>query len=250
METLAEGSNRRRRTTKSRTQDRQTNQNLSRIITQAADEKPHHREKVLRSLQTFTRAMMGLPSNSKPQELPYSVTVEELASWDTWRERRKEAFGKRLEEVTKNHPKANEQEIKHIRKTEIDRLKTRLVPVTFRPLPFAATSAVSIHVKREMEADLAKHGFPRFTFDWNTQFAQDCLWNTVTVDITVRHWLPWAKRINVDVLESAIPGIKTRFFEWVGNQGLARVKAQVTPAAVVAQRKRAQYLRSTKRKVR
>ncbi|OAV93256.1 hypothetical protein PTTG_06566, partial [Puccinia triticina 1-1 BBBD Race 1] len=57
LETLAEGSNRRRRTTKSRTQDQQTNQNLSRIITQAADEKPHHREKVLRSLQTFTRAM-------------------------------------------------------------------------------------------------------------------------------------------------------------------------------------------------
>ena len=155
-----------------------------------------------------------------------------------------------MEEVTKKNPKANEQEIKLIRKTEIDHLKTRLVPVAFRPSPFTATSAVSIHVKRDMEADLAKHRFPRFTFDWNAQFAQDSVWNTVTVDITVRHWLPWAKRINVDVLESAIPGIKTRFFEWVGNQGLTRVKAQVTPADVVALRKRAQYIRSTKRKVR
>ncbi|OAV92206.1 hypothetical protein PTTG_03280 [Puccinia triticina 1-1 BBBD Race 1] len=232
LETLAEGSNRRRRTIKSRTQDRQTNQNLSRIITQAADKKPHHRDKVIRSLQTFTRAMMGLPPNAKPHELPDSVTEVKLASWDTWRERRKEAFSKQLEEVTKKNPNANEQEIKLIRKTEIDHLKTRLVPVAFRLLPFAATLAVSIHVKRDMEVDLAKNGFPRFTFDWNARFAQDSVWNAVTVGITVRHWLPWAKHINVDVLESVIPGIKTRFFEWVGNQGLTRVKAQVTPADI------------------
>ncbi|KAI9616319.1 hypothetical protein KEM48_005235 [Puccinia striiformis f. sp. tritici PST-130] len=72
------------------------------IITQAADQKPHHREKVLRSIQTFTRAMMGLSPNAKPEELPTTVSAEELASWDTWRERRKDAFSQRLKEATNN----------------------------------------------------------------------------------------------------------------------------------------------------
>ncbi|KAI9608605.1 hypothetical protein H4Q26_004790 [Puccinia striiformis f. sp. tritici PST-130] len=188
LATLAEGSNRRRTTAKNRTQQRQTDQNLSSIITQAADQKPHHREKVLRSIQTFTRAMMGLSPNAKPEELPTTVSAEELASWDTWRERRKDAF------------------------------------ITFHAPPFAASSAVSIHVKREMEADLAKHGFHRFT-------SIGCC------------------RTNVDVAESSIPGIKTRFFQWITNQGLSRMKAQMTPAEVAAQRKHAQYVRSTKRKI-
>ncbi|KAI9629093.1 hypothetical protein KEM48_011164 [Puccinia striiformis f. sp. tritici PST-130] len=249
LATLAEGSNRRRTTAKNRTQQRETDQNLSRIITQAADEKPHHRDKVLRSLQTFTRAMMGLSQNAQPQELPTSVTAEELASWDTWRERRKDAFNKRLKEATDKHPDANEQEIKHIRKSVIDDLKSRLVPVTFAASPFPARSAVSIHVKKEMEADLAKHGFHRFTFNWDAPFAHDVLWNSVAVDITVRNWLPWAKRTHVDVAESLIPGIKTRFFQWITNQGLSRMKVQLTPAEVAAQRKHAQYVRSTKRKI-
>ncbi|KAI9616262.1 hypothetical protein KEM48_005263 [Puccinia striiformis f. sp. tritici PST-130] len=222
LATLAEGSNRRRTTAKNRTQQRQTDQNLSSIITQAADQKPHHREKVLRSIQTFTRAMMGLSPNAKPEELPTTVSAEELASWDTWRERRKDAFSQRLKEATNKHPDANEQEIKHIRKSVIDQLKSRLVPVTFHAPPFAASSAVSIHVKREMEADLAKHGFHRFTFNWDAVFAHDVLWNSVAVDITVRNWLPWAKRTN-----------------WITNQGLSRMKAQMTPAEVAAQRKHA-----------
>ncbi|KAI7933997.1 hypothetical protein MJO28_017330 [Puccinia striiformis f. sp. tritici] len=249
LATLAEGSNRRRTTAKNRTQQRQTDQNLSSIITQAADQKPHHREKVLRSIQTFTQAMMGLSPNAKPEELPTTVSAEELASWDTWREHRKDAFSQRLKEATNKHPDANEQEIKHIRKSVIDQLKSRLVPVTFHAPPFAASSAVSIHVKREMEADLAKHGFHRFTFNWDAAFAHDVLWNSVAVDITVRNWLPWAKRTNVDVAESSIPGIKTRFFQWITNQGLSRMKAQMTPAEVAAQRKHAQYVRSTKRKI-
>ncbi|KAI7943750.1 hypothetical protein MJO28_011278 [Puccinia striiformis f. sp. tritici] len=249
LATLAEGSNRRRTTAKNRTQQRRTDQDVSKIITQAAEEKPHHRDKVLRSLQTFTRAMMGLSHNAKPEELPASVTSEELASWDTWRERRKDAFSQRLKEATDKHPDANEQEIKHIRKSVIEQLKRRLVPVTFRGAHFAASSAVSIHVKKEMEADLAKHGFHRFTFDWNAPFVHDVLWNSVSVDITVRHWLPWAKRTNVDVAKSSIPGIKTRFFQWITNQGLTRVKAQFTPAEVAAQRAHAQYVRSTKRKI-
>ncbi|KNE88392.1 hypothetical protein PSTG_18208 [Puccinia striiformis f. sp. tritici PST-78] len=246
LATLAEGSNRRRTTAKNRTQQRETDQNLSRIITQAADEKPHHRDKVLRSLQTFTRAMMGLSQNAQPQELPTSVTAEELASWDTWRERRKDAFNKRLKEATDKHPDANEQEIKHIRKSVIDDLKSRLVPVTFAASPFPARSAVSIHVKKEMEADLAKHGFHRFTFNWDAPFAHDVLWNSVAVDITVRNWLPWAKRNHVDGAESLIPGIKTRFFQWITNQGLSRMKVQLTPAEVAAQRKHAHryFLRS------
>ncbi|POV97343.1 hypothetical protein PSTT_15098 [Puccinia striiformis] len=194
LATLAEGSNRRRTTAKNRTQQRETDQNLSRIITQAADEKPHHRDKVLRSLQTFTRAMMGLSQNAQPQELPTSVTAEELASWDTWRERRKDAFNKRLKEATDKHPDANEQEIKHIRKSVIDDLKSRLVPVTF-----AASPSPPAH--------------------------------------------------HVDVAESSIPGIKTRFFQWITNQGLSRMKVQLTPAEVAAQRKHAQYVRSTKRKI-
>ncbi|KAI9616320.1 hypothetical protein KEM48_005236 [Puccinia striiformis f. sp. tritici PST-130] len=90
-----------------------------------------------------------------------------------------------------------------------------------------------------MEADLAKHGFHRFTFNWDAAFAHDVLWNSVAVDITVRNWLPWAKRTNVDVAESSIPGIKTRFFQWITNQGLSRMKAQMTPAEVAAQRKHA-----------
>ncbi|KAI9620192.1 hypothetical protein H4Q26_013759 [Puccinia striiformis f. sp. tritici PST-130] len=249
LATLAEGSNRRRTTAKSRTQQRRTDQDVSKIITQAAEEKPHHRDKVLRSLQTFTRAMMGLLHNAKPEELPASVTSEELASWDTWRERRKDAFSQRLKEATDKHPDANEQEIKHIRKSVIEQLKRCLVPVTFRGAHFAASSAVSIHVKKEMEANLAKHGFHRFTFDWNAPFVHDVLWNSVSVDITVRHWLPWAKRTNVDVAESSIPGIKTRFFQWITNQGLTRVKAQFIPAEVAVQRAHAQYLRSTKRKI-
>ncbi|KAA1069389.1 hypothetical protein PGT21_000213 [Puccinia graminis f. sp. tritici] len=249
LETLAEGSNRRRTTAKNRTQQRQTAQNLSKIITQATDEKPHHREKVLRSLQTFTRAMMGLSPDAKPEELPTTASAEELASWDTWRERRKDAFSQRLKEATDKHPDANEQEIKHIRKRVIDQLKSRLVPVTFHASPFAANSAVSIHVKREMEADLAKHGFPRFTFNWDAAFAHDVLWNSVAVDITVRNWVPWAKRTHVDVVESAIPGIKTRFFQWITNQGVTRAKLKLTPADLAAQRKQAQYERSTKRKI-
>ncbi|POW02132.1 hypothetical protein PSTT_11956 [Puccinia striiformis] len=249
LATLAEGSNRRRTTAKSRTQQRRTDQDVSKIITQAAEEKPHHRDKVLRSLQTFTRAMMGLLHNAKPEELPASVTSEELASWDTWRERRKDAFSQRLKEATDKHPDANEQEIKHIRKSVIEQLKRCLVPVTFRGAHFAASSAVSIHVKKEMEANLAKHGFHRFTFDWNAPFVHDVLWNSVLVDITVLHWLPWAKRTNVDVAESSIPGIKTRFFQWITNQGLTRVKAQFFPAEVAVQRAHAQYLRSTKRKI-
>ncbi|POV96521.1 hypothetical protein PSTT_15603 [Puccinia striiformis] len=211
LATLAEGSNRRRTTAKNRTQQRRTDQDVSKIITQAAEEKPHHRDKVLRSLQTFTRAMMGLSHNAKPEELPASVTSEELASWTPGGS----AARTRL-------------------------LKRRLVPVTFRGAHFAASSAVSIHVKKEMEADLAKHGFHRFTFDWNAPFVHDVLWNSVSVDITVRHWLPWAKRTNVDVAESSIPGIKTRFFQWITNQGLTRVKAQFTPAEVAAQRAHAQ----------
>ncbi|KAA1073830.1 hypothetical protein PGTUg99_000786 [Puccinia graminis f. sp. tritici] len=202
LETLAEGSNRRRTTAKNHTQQRQTAQNLSKIITQATDEKPHHREKVLRSLQTFTRAMMGLSPDAKPEELPTTASAEELASWDTWRERRKDAL-------------VNS----------------------------------SIHVKREMEADLAKHGFPRFTFNWDAAFAHDVLWNSVAVDITVRNWVPWAKRTHVDVVESAIPGIKTRFFQWITNQGVTRAKLKLTPADLAAQRKQAQYERSTKRKI-
>ncbi|KNF02430.1 hypothetical protein PSTG_04336 [Puccinia striiformis f. sp. tritici PST-78] len=236
-------------TAKNRTQQRETDQNLSRIITQAADEKPHHRDKVLRSLQTFTRAMMGLSQNAQPQELPTSVTAEELASWDTWRERRKDAFSQRLKEATDKHPDANEQEIKHIRKSVIDQLKSRLVPVTFHASPFPASLAVSIHVKREMEAGLAKHGFHRFTFNWDAAFAHDVLWNSVAVDITVRNWLPWAKRTHVDVAESSIPGIKTRFFQWITNQGLSRMKVKLTPTKVAAQRKHANYVRSTKRKI-
>ena len=250
LETLAEGSNRRRTTAKNRTQQRQTAQNLSNIITQAADEKPHHRERVLRSLQTFTRAMMGLSPHAKPQELPATVSAEELVSWDSRRERRKDAFSQRLKEATDKHPEANEQEIKHIRKTVIDQLKSRLVPVTFHAAPFAASSAVSLYVKREMEADLAKHGFHRFTFNWDAAFAHDVLWNTVAVDITVRNWLAWAKRTHVDVAESSIPGIKSRFFQWITNQGLTRAKVQLTPAEVAAQRKYTQHVRSTKRKVR
>ncbi|KAI9625697.1 hypothetical protein KEM48_010764 [Puccinia striiformis f. sp. tritici PST-130] len=186
-----------------------------------------HRDKVLRSLQTFTRAMMGLSQNAKPQELPTSVTAEELASWDTWRERRKDAFSQRLKEATDKHPDANEQEIKHIRKSVIDQLKSRLVPVTFHASPFPASLAVSIHVKREMEAGLAKHGFHRFTFNWDAAFAHDVLWNSVAVDITVRNWLPLAKRTHVDVAESSIPGIKTRFFQWITNQGLSRMKRKI-----------------------
>ncbi|POW01433.1 hypothetical protein PSHT_12556, partial [Puccinia striiformis] len=245
LATLAEGSKRRRTTAKNRTQQRQTGQNLSSIITQAADEKPHHREKVLRSLQTFTRAMMGLSPNAKPEELPTTVSAEELASWDTWKERRKDAFSQRLKEATDKHPDANEQEIKHIRKSVIDQLKSRLVPVTFHASPFAASSAVSIHVKREMEADLAKHGFHRFTFNWDAAFAHDVLWNSVAVDITVRNWLPWAKRTHVDVAESSIPESRL----WITNQGLSRMKVQLTPAEVAAQRKHTQYVRSTKRKI-
>ncbi|KAI7940959.1 hypothetical protein MJO28_013244 [Puccinia striiformis f. sp. tritici] len=98
-----------------------------------------------------------------------------------------------------------------------------------------------------MKADLAKNGFHRFTFDWNAPFGHDVLWNSVVVDITVRHWLPWAKRTNVDVAESSIPGIKTRFVQWIAGQGLTRAKAQFT-AEVAAQRKHTQYVSSTKRK--
>ncbi|POW09063.1 hypothetical protein PSHT_09314, partial [Puccinia striiformis] len=244
LATLAEGSKRRRTTAKNRTQQRQTGQNLSSIITQAADEKPHHREKVLRSLQTFTRAMMGLSPNAKPEELPTTVSAEELASWDTWKERRKDAFSQRLKEATDKH------RTRMSRKSNTSaKLKSRLVPVTFHASPFAASSAVSIHVKREMEADLAKHGFHRFTFNWDAAFAHDVLWNSVAVDITVRNWLPWAKRTHVDVAESSIPGIKTRFFQWITNQGLSRMKVQLTPAEVAAQRKHTQYVRSTKRKI-
>ncbi|KNE94548.1 hypothetical protein PSTG_12099 [Puccinia striiformis f. sp. tritici PST-78] len=173
--------------------------------------------------------------------------ARELASWDTWRERRKDAFSQQLKEATDKHPDANEQEIKHIRKSVITQLKNRLVPVTFHAAPFAPSSAVSIHVKKEMKADLAKNGFHRFTFDWNAPFGHDVLWNSVVVDITVRHWLPWAKRTNVDVAESSIPGIKTRFVQWIAGQGLTRAKAQFT-AEVAAQRKHTQYVSSTKRK--
>ncbi|OAV86563.1 hypothetical protein PTTG_10153 [Puccinia triticina 1-1 BBBD Race 1] len=72
---------------------------------------------------------MGLAPNAKPHGLPSLVTSEELQSWDTWRERRKDAFS-----------------------------------------------------------------------------------------------------------------IKTRFFQWITNQGLSRVKAQVTPADVATQRKHGQYI--------
>ncbi|OAV87420.1 hypothetical protein PTTG_03317 [Puccinia triticina 1-1 BBBD Race 1] len=249
LEKLADGSSRRRRTAKSHTQERQTNENLSRMITRAADDKPHHREKVLRSLQTFARAMMGLPSNAKPQDLPDSVTSEELSNWDTWRERRKEAFNDRLKEAIKKNPKANEQEIKLIQKEVTDQLKSRLVPVTFRGSAFSATLSISLHVKRDMEADLAKAGFHRYTFDWNAKLVNDSLWNAVTVDITIRHWLPWAKRINIDVNQSALPGIKARFLEWISNQGVTQAKAQLTPPQLAAQRKRMQYVRTTKRKI-
>ncbi|POW15880.1 hypothetical protein PSTT_01718 [Puccinia striiformis] len=49
--------------------------------------------------------------------------ARELASWDTWRERRKDVFSQQLKEATDKHPDANEQEIKHIRKS----IKTRFV---------------------------------------------------------------------------------------------------------------------------
>ena len=250
LETLADGSQRRRKIAKDRAQDRQTGQTLARIVTQAAEDKPHHREKTLRSLQTFTKAMMGLPSSAKPEELATGVTADELAVWESWRERRKTALKKRLDKETAKNPTANEQEVKLIRKNALDTLKSRLVGVTFRSAPMALSSPVSMHVKREMEADLAKSGFTRFIFDWNARMLHDSVWNTVMVDITMRHWLPWAKRGNVEVMETALPGIKSRFFEWISNQGVTRKKAQLTPPELAQQRKYAQYVRNTKRKVR
>ncbi|POW22941.1 hypothetical protein PSHT_00693 [Puccinia striiformis] len=164
--------------------------------------------------------------------------ARELASWDTWRERRKDAFSQQLKEATDKHPDANEQEIKHIRKSVITQLKNRLVPVTFHAAPFAPSSAVSIHVKKEMKADLAKNGFHRFTFDWNAPFGHDVLWNSVVVDITVRHWLPWASALTL-----MLPNHRSQ----ASKRGLTRAKAQFT-AEVAAQRKHTQYVSSTKRK--
>ncbi|KNZ48598.1 uncharacterized protein VP01_5546g1, partial [Puccinia sorghi] len=195
LETLAEGSQLQQKIAKDCAQDRQTGQTLSNIVTQAAEDKPHHREKTLQSLQTFTKAMMGLGSSAKPEELPTSVTTEELAVWESWRERRKTALKKRLDEETAKNPNANKQEIKLIRKSALDKLKSFLVGVTFRSAAIVASSPILMHIKREMETNLAKAGFPRFTFDWNAQLLHDSVWNTVM-------------RGNVEVMESALPGIK------------------------------------------
>ncbi|KNZ53029.1 uncharacterized protein VP01_3367g6 [Puccinia sorghi] len=100
LETLAEGSNRRRTSVKNRTQERRTKKKLSRIISQASMEKPHHRDKVMHSLKTFTRAIMGLASTTKPEELPTSASADKQASWANWRERRKEDIKKRLQEIS------------------------------------------------------------------------------------------------------------------------------------------------------
>ncbi|KNZ49350.1 uncharacterized protein VP01_5070g2 [Puccinia sorghi] len=162
----------------------------------------------MHSLQTFTRAIMGLASTAKPEELPTLASADEKASWANWREQSKEAIKQKLQEKSEKHPNANQQELELIRKDTLEGLKARLKGVTFRGAPLISASAVSIHVKRDVEADLAKHGFHRFTFDWNTPSARDCLWNMLTVDIIMRHWLPWAKQMQVEVLEDALLGIK------------------------------------------
>jgi len=172
---LAEGSDRRRRSAKNRTQERRTDQTVSKIISQASEDKPHHREKVMRSLQAFTRSMMGLATSAKPEDLPDSVSAEELASWDTWRQRRRAAFTERLKQAEASHPNANEQEIQLIRKNETEILKKRLCGVPFQSSIFLPGSPVSMHLKREMESDLAKHGLHRLTFDWNSSPSQGCL---------------------------------------------------------------------------
>ncbi|KNZ45239.1 uncharacterized protein VP01_8344g1, partial [Puccinia sorghi] len=241
LETLAEGSQRRQKIAKDRAQDRQTGQTLSKIVTQAAEDKPHHHKKTLGSLQNFTKAMMGLSSSAKPDELLTSVTTEQLAVWESWREHRKTAFKKCLDKETTKNPNPNKQEIKLIRKSALDKLKSRLVGVTFHSAAIVASSPISMHIKREMETDLAKAGFPRFTFDWNTRLLHDSVWNTVMVDITMRHWLPWAKRGNVEVMESALPGIKSQLCEWITNQGVTQKKAQLTPPELAQQQKYAQY---------
>ncbi|POW01071.1 hypothetical protein PSHT_12685 [Puccinia striiformis] len=120
-------------------------------------------------------ATLAEGSNRRRTTAKIELSSDELIKM----ERRKDAFSQRLKEATDKHPDANEQEIKHIRKSVIEQLKRCLVPVTFRGAHFAASSAVSIHVKKEMEADLAKHGFHRFTFDWNAPFVHDVLWNSV-----------------------------------------------------------------------
>ena len=162
---------------------------------------------------------MGLATSAKPEDLPDSVSAEELASWDTWRQRRRAAFTERLKQAEASHPNANEQEIQLICKNETEILKKRLCGVPFQSSIFLPGSPVSMHLKREMESDLAKHGLHRLTFDWNSSPSQVCLWNTVTVDITMCHWLLWAKQTNVEVTELTVPGIKACFIEWIANQG-------------------------------
>ncbi|KNZ53024.1 uncharacterized protein VP01_3367g1, partial [Puccinia sorghi] len=65
-------------------------------------------------------------------------------------------------------------QLKLIWKDTLEGLKAHLKGVTFRGAPLISASVVLIHVKRDLEADLAKHGFHGFTFDWNTPSARDC----------------------------------------------------------------------------
>ncbi|OAV87443.1 hypothetical protein PTTG_29430 [Puccinia triticina 1-1 BBBD Race 1] len=176
--------------------------------------------------------MMGLAPNAKPYELPSSVTSEELQSWDTWRERRKDAFRNKPHQKKCDRPAQKSPNTSFFQKFSLYRQLGSL------------DSCEEGNGSRFSQAWISW-----FTFNWKALFVHDVVWNSVAVDITVRHWLPWAKRTNFDVAKSSIPGIKTRFFQWITNQGLSRVKAQVTPADVAAQRKHGQYVRSTKRKI-
>ncbi|KNZ49034.1 uncharacterized protein VP01_524g5 [Puccinia sorghi] len=126
---LAEGSNRRQNCFMKGTEERRTDQKLSRIISQASNQKPQ----VMRSLQTFTRAIMGLPSTAKYKELPTAASAEKQASWANLRERHKTAIKKQLQQTTTAHPNTNQQEIELIHKNTLDSLKG----VTFRELCFS-----------------------------------------------------------------------------------------------------------------
>ncbi|KNZ48599.1 uncharacterized protein VP01_5546g2, partial [Puccinia sorghi] len=201
LETLAEGSQLQQKIAKDCAQDRQTGQTLSNIVTQAAEDKPHHREKTLQSLQTFTKAMMGLGSSAKPEELPTSVTTEELAVWESWRERRKTALKKRLDEETAKNPNANKQEIKLIRKSALDKLKSFLC----------------------MEYGHGGHYHEPLAA---MSQARECGSYGICS--------PWYKDL---------------VCEWIMNQGVTRKKAQLTPPELAQQRKYAQYVRNTKRKI-
>ncbi|KAA1074745.1 hypothetical protein PGT21_018126 [Puccinia graminis f. sp. tritici] len=179
---------------------------------------PNQSTALCRSIQNFTRFIMGMPESISAYPAP--PDQEEWEVWNNWTENRYKKLTKHLEEFSEKNKNLAKSVFQKVYQDEVSRIRKHLSPPSFTAAPDILSTEldVPLSIKKACEQDLQIAGFGRLTFEWQASSFNSSSWNASLATIVIKHYFNWAKS-KPGVMWGEVGCMEQILDRWVRGQG-------------------------------